>query len=382
MSETVASPLKRSRNEAVELIEQVRRRPCLWQRACAAYRDRGAKEQAWQEVCRALEPGYNDMAPAGRHEIGNYPRTATAAPRSRPGRRCVARWSPATTTWRPQSGMRSAWQEVCRALEPGYNDMAPAGRHEIGNYPRTATAAPRSRPGRRCVAHWSPATTTWRPQAGMRSVTTLVPRPRRQGAGLAGGVSRAGAQLRRHGARRQHEIGLVMMRKWYNIRDAFKKYYSSKGNAAHSSRPYVYADRLAFLIPLFERKREPARCEREPVKCERVDDEQEEQEEWLSVFDLEPTDVSPPKRTKTELEYPRSKEAEPDDSIVSILVNLIAKEDDEDRAFFKSITPTVKSLPEQAKFLFRIQVMKLLSKLKQNSKSVKNDSNTDGSDTE
>lgn len=167
-----------------------------------------------------------------------------------------------------------------------------------------------------------------------------------------------------------------MMRKWYNIRDAYKKYYSSKGNAAHTSRPYVYADKLTFLIPIFEGK-----PRRESVKYERADDDQEEHEEWLSVFELEPPDVSPPKRIKTDQEYPCSKETKSDDSIVSILVNLMAKEDDEDRAFFKSITPTVKSLPEQAKFRFRIQVMKLLNKLK-NSKDVVNGSITDASDTE
>lgn len=174
-------------------------------------------------------------------------------------------------------------------------------------------------------------------------------------------------------------IGLVTMRKWYNIRDAYKKYYTSKGNAAHSSRPYVYADLLTFLIPIFE-----GSAKAETVKYEPIDEEDhvQDREEWLSVFELDQSEATPPKRSKPDPEYPRPKDtAEADDSMLSILVNLIEKEEDEDRAFFRSITPAVKSLPDEVKFAFRIRVMKLLNKLKKESKD-KLIRITDGSDTE
>lgn len=58
-----------------------------------------------------------------------------------------------------------------------------------------------------------------------------------------------------------------------------------------------------------------------------------------------------------------------EEDIVAVLSNLIQKEEDEDRAFFKSITPSVKKLSEDSKFEFRIQVMKLIKTLRTNDKN-------------
>lgn len=58
-----------------------------------------------------------------------------------------------------------------------------------------------------------------------------------------------------------------------------------------------------------------------------------------------------------------------EEDIVAVLSNLIQKEEDEDRAFFKSITPSVKKLSEDSKFEFRIQVMKLIKTLRANDKN-------------
>ncbi|CAK1595258.1 unnamed protein product [Parnassius mnemosyne] len=51
-----------------------------------------------------------------------------------------------------------------------------------------------------------------------------------------------------------------------------------------------------------------------------------------------------------------------------ILGNLIEKEEDEDRSFFKAVLSSVKSLSEDSKLEFRISVLKLIQTLKNKDK--------------
>lgn len=169
-----------------------------------------------------------------------------------------------------------------------------------------------------------------------------------------------------------------MMRKWYNIRDTFKKSLSSKGNAA--ARPYMYADQLTFLIPILE-----SRTKHDSIKRENIDetDHEPDREEWLNVLELDQSEAPPPKRSKLAEYSPAKETAEMDESLLSVLINIIEKEDDEDRAFFKSITPAVKSLSDEMKFIFRIRVMKLLNNMKKkNYKALSEILSENGSDTE
>lgn len=175
--------------------------------------------------------------------------------------------------------------------------------------------------------------------------------------------------------------GQVISRKWANIRDSYKKYLNGT-HRVNSGRPYLYADRLTFLDATYD-KNHKGKIYYENKEAEHVPDEQE----WLNeVFvDMEPrgTETPEPKRMRTD--YHRARDnLEAEESIVSVLVNLIEKEEDEDRAFFKSIMPTVKSLSESDKFLFRIRVMKLLDSLKRknNLPLTKREASSGGSDAD
>ncbi|XP_021192586.2 uncharacterized protein LOC110377872 [Helicoverpa armigera] len=163
-------------------------------------------------------------------------------------------------------------------------------------------------------------------------------------------------------------IGNIITRKWYNVRDSYVK--SRKPGVR---RPYLYAQELEFLDPIYllDRKGNEKSFIEERISNDDeadADAEADNTHSWLQeVFvdisegegDTQPPPDCPPKRAKLEF----SKE-DGDESIISVLANLIQKEEDEDRAFFKSITPAVKTLSDNAKFEFRIQVMKLLHSLK------------------
>lgn len=137
-------------------------------------------------------------------------------------------------------------------------------------------------------------------------------------------------------------------------------------------RPYVYAEELTFLDPIYLGEGSRKSIIDKSFIEERMDNDDEADNEnshnWLQeVFvDIDESadtqaPVCPPKRPK--LEYGSSKE-ETEENIITVLANLIQKEEDEDRSFFKSITPSVKKLSESSKFEFRIQVMKLINSLK------------------
>lgn len=138
------------------------------------------------------------------------------------------------------------------------------------------------------------------------------------------------------------------------------------------NRPYLYSEDLRFLDETLNIRKSRT----ETTFIEDADDtEQDASQSWMTeVFvdiDEGAENGISSKRPKIEYEGPLEdspKEIQPkedcEENIVSVLVNLIQKEEDEDRAFFKSITPSVKTLSESSKFEFRIQVMKLINSLK------------------
>lgn len=137
--------------------------------------------------------------------------------------------------------------------------------------------------------------------------------------------------------------------------------------SGRSSRPYLYSDALTFLDPIYfgENCKNEDRSYNEERSNE---DEAESSENWLNeVFidvDESMPEENPNKRPKMEYAKPKEDLDDAESNIVNVLANLIQKEEDDDRAFFKSITPSVKMLSPDAKLEFRIQVMKLLKSLK------------------
>uniref|UniRef100_A0A2A4K6C9 MADF domain-containing protein n=1 Tax=Heliothis virescens TaxID=7102 RepID=A0A2A4K6C9_HELVI len=165
-------------------------------------------------------------------------------------------------------------------------------------------------------------------------------------------------------------IGNIITRKWYNVRDSYVK--SRKPGVR---RPYLYAEEMQFLDPIYllDRKGNDKSFIEERISNDDeadADAEADNTHSWLQeVFvdieegdgDTQPPPDCPPKRAKLDFS---KEEGGADESIISVLAGLIQKEEDEDRAFFKSITPSVKKLSDTAKFEFRIQVMKLIHSLK------------------
>ncbi|XP_053621017.1 uncharacterized protein LOC128681259 isoform X2 [Plodia interpunctella] len=163
----------------------------------------------------------------------------------------------------------------------------------------------------------------------------------------------------------RHEFGMQITKKWYNVRDSYVK---SKRNS-RSSRPYIYTDQLGFLDSVYFPDGNVSKQESFIEDKISNDDEAETSENWINeVFIDVDEDVSEAKRSR--LDYTNVKD-EIDDSgvnVVNVLANLIQREDDEDRAFFKSITPSVKMLSHGAKLEFRIQMLKLIRMLKMKDK--------------
>lgn len=52
------------------IISEVHLRPVLWYRKCELFKDRVAREQAWQEIYKKLVPNYINMNKGERKEIG------------------------------------------------------------------------------------------------------------------------------------------------------------------------------------------------------------------------------------------------------------------------------------------------------------------------
>lgn len=178
----------------------------------------------------------------------------------------------------------------------------------------------------------------------------------------------------------------TLTHRWYNVRDAYVKCRKRK-IFNKPKKPYIYSDILSFLDPIHKLPADNNSTieysdDLEYLTEEKVNsqfegnhedeitiDEQVINEEYLDTY-LDESEATPAKRLRTD---------PLDENVISILANLIEKEDDEDRAFFKSIIPSVKALNRDAKFEFRIQVMKLIKNLSssQKRKTVKIEVNND-----
>lgn len=173
------------------------------------------------------------------------------------------------------------------------------------------------------------------------------------------------------------KFGNSITRKWYNVRDAYVK----SRRAESRYRPYVYSDRLKFLDPIYFGEKAVAKVYKSVRGGSASNDEDDNETHMLHEVYTDNIDVEiSAKRSKMNDERISN---ETEDSIVAVLANLIQREEDEDRAFFKSITPTVKKLSENAKFQFRLKVMNLLEELKkEDNRCVKSEAMSNYSDSD
>ncbi|XP_048000088.1 uncharacterized protein LOC125237152 [Leguminivora glycinivorella] len=174
-------------------------------------------------------------------------------------------------------------------------------------------------------------------------------------------------QYKQANATAKHDLGITIMKKWYNIRDSYVK--SLKPDyLGRRNRPYIHAELLRFLDDCYLEKINtsfPAAPKRNPEDYDEIETEQQDAEEtepWDQKVFVTLEEDPPQKRPRTE--YPEIENRTNEDDIIAVLSNLIQREEDEDRSFFKSITPSVKKLSENSKIEFRIEVLKLIKKLR------------------
>ncbi|CAG5059981.1 unnamed protein product [Parnassius apollo] len=167
------------------------------------------------------------------------------------------------------------------------------------------------------------------------------------------------------------DVGSQITKKWYNIRDAYAK---TCKNFAVKRQKYVYAEQLKFLDPIYC---DQSNSETEPnitSILKNADDSHSDNDENLGHFQEEVflevgDDIFESGTNRSESENFLASEGNNSLTVeknrtLQILGNLIEKEEDEDRSFFKAVLSSVKSLSEDSKLEFRISVLKLIQTLK------------------
>ncbi|XP_063630647.1 uncharacterized protein LOC134801945 [Cydia splendana] len=193
-------------------------------------------------------------------------------------------------------------------------------------------------------------------------------------------------QFTEYSATSKQDIGTTITKKWYNIRDSYVK--SLKPDyLGRRNRPYIHAELLRFLDDCYIEKLNTSfltkqiRNPEDYDELETGDQEADDAEPWEQKVFVTLEEEPAQKRARTEYS-PEQREKTNEEDIISVLSSLIQKEEDEDRAFFKSITPSVKKLSENSKLKFRIEVLKLIKNLRAKDKdeSKTEESNTTDSD--
>lgn len=124
------------------------------------------------------------------------------------------------------------------------------------------------------------------------------------------------------------------------------------------TKPYVHTKLLSFIDPFIVEKHEIT---------EEMESDDDGTENWYNETVYLEEDEPVPKKPKIEVEIDREDNSNlqmDSENVVTLLTRMIQREEDEDRAFFKSIEPSVKSLSEDSKLEFRISVLKLIKDLK------------------
>ncbi|KAI8433675.1 hypothetical protein MSG28_015673 [Choristoneura fumiferana] len=166
-------------------------------------------------------------------------------------------------------------------------------------------------------------------------------------------------------------VGLCITKKWYNVRDSYVKSMKPGYLGSRRNRPYIHSDLLRYFEKIKRKCSSTQQGAEQEDDTEEVETEPWDHEVFVSIDETE--EANPNKRLKLEYSEDSLKgdnlKVKEEEDIVAVLSNLIQKEEDEDRAFFKSITPSVKKLSEDSKFEFRIQVMKLIKTLRAKDKN-------------
>ncbi|XP_063543193.1 uncharacterized protein LOC134751678 [Cydia strobilella] len=301
-------PISFTYKNTKQLIELVQAHPCLWDRQALDYKDRLARDRAWEQIFEELDPQFKECSATTKHDIGLDRFCYYVCPTL-----AICLWDRQAPDYKDRLARDRAWEQIFEELDPQFKEC---------------------------------------------SATT------------------------------KHDIGTTITKKWYNIRDSYVK--SLKPDyLGRRNRPYIHAELLRFLDDCYIEKINTSflsKQRRNPEDFDGLETEEQELEEtepWEQKVFVTLEEEPAQKRARTEYSPEQRENKTNEEDIIAVLSNLIQKEEDEDRAFFKSITPSVKKLSENSKFEFRIEVLKLIKKLRAKDKGeMKIEESSNDSDSE
>lgn len=139
------------------------------------------------------------------------------------------------------------------------------------------------------------------------------------------------------------------MNKWRNIRDQFRKTVRKRGGSglSASGRRYIYARQLSFLL--------------ETVKTAAIDSGSNNEENTDELSTLEANKEINPLRSQRPLKRRREKS---ESSPSNYLQSSISSDVDDDRSFFESVLPTVRTFTIDQKLEFRSEVLSIIRNIR------------------
>ncbi|XP_046393794.1 uncharacterized protein LOC124161477 [Ischnura elegans] len=151
-----------------------------------------------------------------------------------------------------------------------------------------------------------------------------------------------------------------VQKRWKTARDAYfksrnKARATKSGSAAAKVIKYIYHDLLQFLDSVRECTTE---CSLEQETFE-TDETQE-----LPTNDNFSSQANHHKKDDFRRKRPQKGPSAFEDSLLSLLRDSREKEDDDDRAFFTSIMPLLKTFNLDQKLMFRTEVLQLMTRIK------------------
>ncbi|KAG5887825.1 hypothetical protein JTB14_022683 [Gonioctena quinquepunctata] len=166
-----------------------------------------------------------------------------------------------------------------------------------------------------------------------------------------------------------------VMDKWRNVRDAFRKSLR-KSIDETQKRKYIYHDNLQFLLTVSEKEhplsmRDPQEDHSVDAYSEVVVKEEMEEHEPDEYDQRRASSEESEKRKQTD-KAKLSISNEFDEAVIAVLEKSGYRNEplDEDEAFFKSLLPSVRTMTQDEKLKFRVEVIRSIQNIRMQNKDL------------
>ncbi|XP_076751416.1 uncharacterized protein LOC143423753 [Xylocopa sonorina] len=162
----------------------------------------------------------------------------------------------------------------------------------------------------------------------------------------------------------KNNIRAKYMSKWRNIRDQFRKTIRRKGKPGKvaSGKQYIYARHLVFLLKADLLPFSPRGFIESSIEIEKI-----EIQSPLKVDEKvvrTPSPSPPPTPPPPPLPPPVQRRMEPETSLPNYPQHSVSCDIDEDKSFFDSLLPTVKTFTIDQKLEFRSEILNTIKKIR------------------